>query len=116
MKSALRLRRPADFARAKRLGAVQRDRALMVSVCANRLQRNRYGVVVGKHIGIAVVRNRVKRRLRAVLAEMHPQLRQGFDIVVIARRPRGCATLSRAQAYYLRIMSARAIDRDMLTC
>ncbi len=93
MKSALRLRRPADFARAKRLGAVQRDRALMISVCANQLQGNRYGVVVGKHIGIAVVRNRVKRRLRAVLVEMHPHLRQGFDIVVIARR------LAAAQPY-----------------
>lgn len=30
-------------------------------------------------------RNRIKRRLRALLSELHPSLRQGFDIVVVAR-------------------------------
>ena len=86
MKSALRLRRPADFARAKRFGKAQRHPTLSISVCANLCERNRYGIVVGKRLGIAVTRNRIKRRLRAVLTELHPQLRQGFDIVVIARR------------------------------
>ena len=86
MKSALRLRRPADFARARRFGTVHRHPAMAISVCANELSHNRYGIVTGKRLGIAVIRNRCKRRLGSALRELHPLLRQGFDIVVIARR------------------------------
>jgi ribonuclease P protein component len=86
MKSVLRLRRPADFARARRFGIVHRHPALAISVCANDLSHNRYGIVTGKRLGIAVMRNRCKRRLGAALRALHPFLRQGFDIVVIARR------------------------------
>lgn len=86
MNSALRLRRPADFARVRRHGKLHRHPALAIGVCANDLLHNRYGVVTGKRIGGAVIRNRCKRRLLAALAILHPALRQGYDLVVIARR------------------------------
>lgn len=85
MKSALRLRRSADFERARRCGKVLRHRALLISFCANPLPHNRYGIVAGRRHGIAALRNRLKRRLRAALMDLHPGLRQGFDIVVVAR-------------------------------
>ena len=59
---------------------------MAIGVCANDLLHNRYGVVTGRRIGIAVVRNRCKRRLVAALVALHPALRQGYDIVVIARQ------------------------------
>lgn len=86
MRSALRLRKPADFAYVRRHGTVQRHPVMSIGVCANALAHNRYGIVVGRRLGIAVARNRIKRRLRATLSELHPLLRQGYDIVVIARR------------------------------
>lgn len=86
MKSALRLRRPADFARVWRSGGMYRHPAMSIGVCANELAHNRYGIVTGRRIGIAVVRTRCKRRLAAALSNLHPALRQGFDIVVIARQ------------------------------
>ena len=86
MKSALRLRRSADFARVRRSGKTHRHPAMAIGVCANERLHNRYGVVTGKRIGMAVVRNRCKRRLVAALDSLHPALRQGFDIVVIARQ------------------------------
>lgn len=46
----------------------------------------RFGFTVSKKIGSAVVRNRVRRRLRALVAALDPaQVRQGFDYVLIAR-------------------------------
>ena len=86
MKSALRLRRQSDFARVRQYGKVQPCRALFISFCANRLLRNRYGIVVSGRLGMAVARNRAKRRLRAALTELHPRLKPGYDIVVVARR------------------------------
>ena len=86
MKSELRLRRPADFEHVRRAGRVFRHPSMLINVCANELSHNRYGIVTGKPLGIAVIRNRCKRRLRAVIRQLHDSLRQGFDIIVVARR------------------------------
>ena len=46
----------------------------------------RFGFTVSKKIGGAVVRNRVRRRLRALVAALKPsEVRPGCDYVVIAR-------------------------------
>ena len=46
----------------------------------------RFGFTVSKKVGGAVVRNRVRRRLRALVAALDTgRLRQNFDYVVIAR-------------------------------
>jgi ribonuclease P protein component len=44
----------------------------------------RFGFVVSKAVGIAVVRNTVRRRLKAVSRELLPELAPGHDIVVRA--------------------------------
>jgi ribonuclease P protein component len=44
----------------------------------------RIGLVVGKRVGNAVVRNRAKRRLRHALKQI--PLEQGMDYVIIAER------------------------------
>ena len=46
---------------------------------------SRVGFSVGKHVGNAVVRNRVKRRLREVVRQV--DLQEGWDLVFIARGP-----------------------------
>jgi ribonuclease P protein component len=53
----------------------------------------RVGFTISKKIGNAVVRNRVRRRLRAAVGALDPaQMRPGYDYVVIARaRAADCA-------------------------
>ncbi len=51
----------------------------------NGLSHNRVGITVSKKIGKAVVRNRAKRRLREIFRTNLPNLRQGFDFVLVAR-------------------------------
>ena len=51
----------------------------------NRLATNRVGVTVGKKLGHAVVRNRVRRRLREIYRLHEAQFMPGWDIVVVAR-------------------------------
>ncbi len=46
----------------------------------------RYGLTVTRKVGNAVVRNRARRRLRAVAQSLLPELgRKGFDYVLIGR-------------------------------
>ena len=51
----------------------------------NRSQQNRVGVTVSKKLGGAVVRNRVRRRLREVYRLNEAKFAPGWDIVVVAR-------------------------------
>ena len=51
----------------------------------NRSAQNRVGITVGKKLGHAVVRNRVRRRLREVYRLNEARFAPGWDIVVVAR-------------------------------
>ena len=51
----------------------------------NRSATNRVGITVSKKLGGAVVRNRVRRRLREVYRLHETQFSPGWDIVVVAR-------------------------------
>jgi len=35
------------------------------------------------------MRNRVKRQLRAIVKDLHPDLEQGYDVVIVAKRSAG---------------------------
>ncbi len=52
----------------------------------NRLGINRVGITVGKKLGHAVVRNRVRRRLREIYRLNEALFQPGWDIVVVGRR------------------------------
>ena len=51
----------------------------------NRTNTNRVGVTVSKKLGHAVVRNRIRRRLREVYRLNETRFSPGWDIVVVAR-------------------------------
>src|SRR5260370_41353098 len=53
----------------------------------NDLAHNRYGFVIGKIVDKrSVYRNSIKRRLRAVIQELHPLLQQGYDMLFILKK------------------------------
>ncbi len=86
MQRQLRLRHDDDFRRLREQGDTFQDRALVLSLVPNQCAHNRYGVIVTRRLGKAVVRNRVRRQLRACLRQLHSALLPGYDVVVIARR------------------------------
>ena len=51
----------------------------------NKLDINRVGITVSKKLGHAVVRNRVRRRLREVYRLNEELFQSGWDMVVVAR-------------------------------
>ena len=55
---------------------------LNLGVRPNQLPHNRFGFAIGKRVGTAVVRNRIRRRLRAILRDS--ALAPGHDIVITA--------------------------------
>ena len=61
---------------------------LVVYFLRNQFEDNRFGFCVGKKLGTAVVRNRIKRLLReAVRNGNTPPSVKGYDILLVARVP-----------------------------
>jgi ribonuclease P protein component len=81
----LRLRSPIEFERVRSTGKSWSNDFIVAVVIANELGQNRYGFAVGKRVGNAVARNRAKRLMRESARNLHPRLKQGHDIVFIAR-------------------------------
>jgi ribonuclease P protein component len=83
-----RMRRSSDFGATVRAGRRAGSKMVVVHV----LQDGRegppvVGFVVSKGIGGAVVRNRTKRRLRALMRPLVPRLPPGTRLVVRANPP-----------------------------
>ena len=80
-----RLRLRADFSRVFAEKRSAGDELLIVYVSANHLAWSRLGLSVGKRVGRAVQRNRVRRRLREAFRLNKSKLPQGYDIVCVAK-------------------------------
>ena len=72
------------FQRLYRTGG-QANGYLVLYARKNRTDTNRVGITVSKKLGHAVVRNRVRRRLREVYRLNEDKFQAGWDIVVVAR-------------------------------
>jgi len=75
--------KPKEYALVYSRGGYWSGNLLVVRAMPNGLPKSRCGFSVSKRVGKAVVRNKVKRRLREVLLQM--PLINGWDIVIIAR-------------------------------
>ena len=53
---------------------------------ARNIENPRFGFVVSKKVGNAVIRNQCKRRLRELLRTKKEQLQQNWDVVIIVYR------------------------------
>ncbi|MFC2015779.1 ribonuclease P protein component [Chloroflexota bacterium] len=89
MRKKYRLRASTDFERVRRKGRTLLHPLLVISTLPNGLEHNRFGFAVGRRLGRAVKRNRIKRRMREVvrLRMQRDDIAGGWDVVLIARRP-----------------------------
>lgn len=112
-----RLRKPAEFehvlksagSSGPKSGGRASDSMLLLAAVPNELNRQRVGLSVSNRVGGAVVRNRVKRRLREIFrTELEPangDSDAGWDFVVTARPQAAEATYEELRRSTTRLVS-----------
>jgi len=60
-------------------------RAMLLGVLEAGDGATRTGIVTSRRVGTAVVRNRVRRRLREIVRHARPDLREGLWLVIVAK-------------------------------
>jgi len=76
---------PRDFAALTERGTMRSHPLLATRVLRTDLGTTRFGLATSRALGSAVVRNRVRRRLREAIRAMASQLRPGWDVLIVAR-------------------------------
>lgn len=79
------LSRPQDFATLQGAGSARAHPLLVARFLRTGTGETRFGFSTGRKLGGAVVRNRVRRRLRETLRVMAPSFQPGWDVLIIAR-------------------------------
>lgn len=85
MKRSVTLKENHEFRRLYNKGASAVSGSMVIYCRKNRMDHNRLGITVSVKLGHAVVRNRARRRLREVYRLNNTALRQGYDLVIVAR-------------------------------
>ncbi|GGB43081.1 ribonuclease P protein component [Virgibacillus dakarensis] len=88
MKKAFRIKANKEFQHVFKKGKSFANRQLVIYYLQKQDQHHfRIGLSVGKKIGNAVTRNRIKRYLRQAFHELEEKVNTDYDIVIIARQP-----------------------------
>ncbi|PIT94547.1 ribonuclease P protein component [Candidatus Falkowbacteria bacterium CG10_big_fil_rev_8_21_14_0_10_39_9] len=79
-----RLSKNKDFDKVFQKGRSSYQEVLGAKLIPNNLDHNRFGVLVGLKINKkAVIRNKVKRQIKAVIRLEEPFLKKGYDCVIV---------------------------------
>ena len=85
MKKTVSLKENHLFRRLYQKGKTAADGRLALYARRNGRKENRLGLTVSTKVGCAVVRNRIRRRLRELYRLHEDELSTGYDVVVVAR-------------------------------
>lgn len=85
MKSSSTIKENYEFRRMYAKGKSGVSSCLVVYYRPNRRGVNRLGVTVSTKLGHAVVRNRIRRRFREIFRLSQGEMKQGYDVILVAR-------------------------------
>lgn len=112
MKYTVSLKENHIFRRLYRKGSTAADSRLAIYVRRNGRPGNRLGLTVSTKVGHAVVRNRLRRRLREIYRLHEGEFLPGYDMVVVARSRAVAASYQKLQRAYLSLAQSLGLLRE----
>jgi len=88
LKKTYRVKKASEFQEILFTGKSFANRELVIYYKEKKTQEHfRIGISVGKKLGNAVTRNRIKRHIREAFIYLEDQIKSEVDIIIIARKP-----------------------------
>src|SRR5690554_2489728 len=86
MEKKYRLRKNIEFKKVYSGGKNYWNRNLTLFVKKNKLEETRFGITVTKKISNAVVRNKIRRRIKEIYRENFYKIKSGYDLIFIPKK------------------------------
>ncbi len=112
MRAEVTVKENYEFRRIYRKGRSAVSPCMVVYCQKNRQGRSRLGVTVSTKLGHAVVRNRVRRRLREIYRLNREHMVPGYDVIVVARTRAAAAPYRRLEREYLSLLNKLELSRE----
>jgi len=80
-----KLSKTSEFKKVFSEGRRIEDKNLIIFILKNDYNFNRPGIIIKKETGKAVVRNKIKRRLREAFRPINKKISPGYDIIMLAK-------------------------------
>lgn len=106
MKAAVTIKENYVFRRLYRKGQSSVQPCMVVYCQKNRQGKTRLGVTVSTKLGKAVVRNRVRRQLREMYRLHLPEMKKGYDVILVGRVKAVYTPYAKMEGQYLRALEA----------
>lgn len=85
MQNTVSIKENREFSRLYRSGEFFSSDCLILYVRNNKFGKNRIGLTVSKKVGKAVIRNRVRRRIKESYREIEGKVNTSYDFVIVAK-------------------------------
>ena len=104
---ACRLVRRVEYDAVYRDGRRRTSREFSVFLRPNGLDRSRFGWSIKKALGGAVLRNRIRRRLREILRLHRQEISSGWDLVIHPRSSAATTKFAALEAELLKLLPSK---------
>lgn len=112
MDPAVTVKENYEFRRIYRKGKSAVSPQLVIYCQRNRRGHSRLGVSVSTKLGCAVVRNRVRRRIREIYRLNKAKMLPGYDLIVVARVRAVETDYQKLDRTYLRLLEQLDLQRE----
>ena len=85
LKRVNRLKKRYQFNYVYKSGEHYSGEHIVLYTASSKTKNIKVGLAVTKKVGHAVVRNKIRRRLREIIKKQLPNLKQNYNIIVVAR-------------------------------
>lgn len=112
MEKKYRLRKNIEFKRVYNGGKNFWNRNLILYIKKNKLEESRLGITITKKIGNAVVRNKIRRRIKELYRLNMHRFKNGYDLIFIPKKNVVDLSYKELESAFLHILKISGILKD----
>ncbi len=87
MKKSERIKSKIEFDNLIKNSKYNKNKYYVIYISSKKEEKSRYGIAVGTKVGNAVIRNKLKRRIREIIKETKTLFKNDKDYIIIVRKP-----------------------------